>query len=366
MVPHGICILRDNGPMERVEILIIGGGIAGLSTAWHLARRGMTDVLLLDREPLPGFYSSGHNAGIGRQLTGKAEHTALTVSGLQRLAEVGLLEPTGGLLLGAEAGGTAALAREAEAFGLRAESGPGSTVAGLRAEEHLRIPSDGVIDVDRMLAVCAEGARSGGARLRFGCAVRAIHPGAEGFEVETDQGPIRAARLVNAAGGWAQALGRLAGGLDLAFQPLRRHLVWSPQPWPVAGPWAWWADRPFYLRSESGGLLLCCVEEEAVDLPPRGQQPPNREGILEDLSERLKELAPDLADLPIARLWNGLRTFTPDRRFMIGADPLNPRLFWVAGLGGHGMTSGLAVGDLAARALAEGAPTGHLDPARFA
>lgn len=352
--------------MERAEILIVGGGIAGLSTAWHLTQQGLKDVLLLDREPLPGFYSSGHNAGIGRQLTGKAEHTALTVPGLRRLAERDLLEPTAGLLLGAEAGGTSALTREAEAFGLRVETGPGSTVQGLRAAEHLRVPSDGVIDVDRMLALCAEGARAGGARLRFGCAVQAIHPAADGFEVETDQGPLRAARLVNAAGGWARVIGSMAGGLDLAFQPLRRHLVWSPQPWPTSGPWIWWADRPFYLRAESGGLLLCAVEEESVELPPRGQQPPNRNGILEDLAERLKELAPDLADLPIARLWNGLRTFAPDRRFVIGPDPLNPRLFWVAGLGGHGMTSGLAVGDLAARALLEGAPTGLLDPARFA
>jgi len=107
------------------------------------------------------------------------------------------------------------------------------------------------------------------------------------------------------------------------------------------------------------------VEEEAAGLPERGRQLPNREGILEDLAERLQELAPDWTDLPIARLWNGLRTFAPDRQFVIGLDPRQPRLLWVAGLGGHGITSGLAVGAQAARALLDGASTGALDPKRF-
>lgn len=350
---------------ERVEILIVGGGIAGLSTACHLAQAGQKGVVVLDREDLPGFYSSGHNAGIGRQLTGKAEHTALTIAGRNRLAAEGLIDSGGGLLLGADPGGTDALAAEADAFGLPVARVAGAPMPGLKAAEHLRVPSDGVIDVDRMLAHCAEGARAGGASLRFGWDVRAIRPGAEGFEVETDRGTLQARLLVNAAGGWAREVGRMAGGLDLAFQPLRRHLIWSPTPWPASSPWTWWADRPLYFRAESGGLLLCAVEEEAVPLPPRGQQPPNREGILEPLADRLRELAPDLADLPIARLWNGLRTFAPDRRFVIGFDPLSPRLFWVAGLGGHGMTSGLAVGDLAARAILERTTTGLLEPSRF-
>lgn len=351
--------------MEQAEILIVGGGIAGLSTAFHLARAGQTGVLLLDREELPGFYASGHNAGVGRQLTGRAEHTALAMEGSRRLHEAGLIDDRGGLLLGAEGGGTEALAAEAEHFGLPVSRGAGSSLPGLRASEHLAIPSDGVIDIDRMLHHCAEGARANGARLRFGWEVRAIQPSRDGFEVETDHRPVRARYLVNAAGAWCGALGRQAGGLDLPFQAPRRHLIWSNAPYPARQPWAWWADRPFYVRPESGGLLLCACEEQEVALPPRHVQVENDEGILEDLSRSLRELAPTLADLPIARIWSGLRTFAPDRRFVLGPDPLNPNLFWVAGLGGHGMTSGLAVGELAAQGILGKVSTGPLDPSRL-
>ena len=102
-----------------------------------------------------------------------------------------------------------------------------------------------------------------------------------------------------------------------------------------------------------------------MPLPPRGLQPENDESVLEGLSASLRELAPGLAGLPIARLWCGLRTFAPDRRFVLGHDPLNPRLFWVAGLGGHGMTSGLAVGQAAAQALLAKKTEGVLDPKRL-
>jgi len=102
-----------------------------------------------------------------------------------------------------------------------------------------------------------------------------------------------------------------------------------------------------------------------VSLPARGQQPESDDYILESLFTSLREVAPPIADYSIARIWCGLRTFAPDRRFVIGFDPLNPRLFWVAGLGGHGMTSGLAVGDLAARAILGQTDTGILAPGRL-
>jgi len=350
---------------EEVEILIVGGGIAGLSTACHLALAGQGSVVLVEREALPGFYASGHNASIARQLTGRAEHTALAVQGRNRLAEAGLLRLTGGYLLGAESGGTRALAEEARAFGLDCLPGAGSPFPGLKAAEHLHLPGDGIIDTSGELDHCARTARAGGASLRFGCQVQGITPQRGGFRVATDQGELRARILVNAAGGWAQAVGRMAGGLDIPFQPLRRHLVWSNVPYPAERAYAWWADRPLYLRPESGGALLCACEEAQVALPPRGQQPDNDDSVLEDLSASLKERGPALADAPIARLWCGLRTFAPDRRFVLGPDPLNPNLFWVAGLGGHGMTSGLAVGHLAARGILENISSGPLDPGRL-
>ncbi len=87
--------------------------------------------------------------------------------------------------------------------------------------------------------------------------------------------------------------------------------------------------------------------------------------MLEGLFTSLRELAPHQAERPVTRYWTGLRTFEPDRRFVLGWDPWNPRLFWSAGLGGHGMTSGLAVGALAADVFLRKTQAGLLDPGRF-
>ena len=351
--------------LETSEILIVGGGVAGLATALHLARAGQKGVMLVEREDLPGFYASGHNAGIARQLTGRAEHTALTIQGRNRLAKAGLLVGAGGYLLGADPGALELPAQEAGAFGLASTQGPGSPYEGLAASEYLFLPTDGVIDTGAVLQHCAEGARAGGASLRFGCQVQEIRPEGDGFFVLTDRGAIRTRLLVNAAGGWAGQVGRMAGGLPLQFKPLRRHLAWSNGAYPSDRSYAWWADRPLYVRPESGGFLMCACEEQLVEPPPRGLQPPNDEGILEGLHASLRELAPGLAEAPLTRLWCGLRTFAPDRRFVIGRDPVNPHLYWVAGLGGHGMTSGLAVGALAARSILDQENPGALEPGRL-
>jgi glycine/D-amino acid oxidase-like deaminating enzyme len=348
------------------DVLIVGGGIAGLATALHLARRGGRRILLLDREDHPGFHASGHNAAIARQLTGRPEHTALTVEGRQALADAGLLTASGGLLLAADAAALDPLAAEAEAFGVPVARGPGGALPGLRAAAHLRIPGDGVIDVHGMLGHCAREARALGVTLRYGCAVTDIAHRAEGFTVTTTTGTVAAAVLVNAAGAWAGPLSEKAGGLRVDLAPLRRHLAWSDGAWPADAPWAWWVDRPFYLRPESGGLLLCPCDEVEVAPPGPGGQPDTDPAILEQLAASVQELAPDLADHGLARAWSGLRTFAPDRRFLLGWDPVNPRLFWVAGLGGHGMTAGLAIGRLAASLMEMDAIPRHpLSPARF-
>jgi glycine/D-amino acid oxidase-like deaminating enzyme len=350
--------------VETAEVAIIGGGIAGLSLACHLARAGQPGIVLLDREDQPGTYASGHNAAVARSLTGRDEHTVLAVEGRRRLAEGGLLTASGGLLVSTDHGPLAAFEAEAARHGVVVHRGNGIPLPGLKAAEHLAIPGDGVIDIAGLLRTCAEGARAGGADLRFGCGVLGLRPTGTGFELETDRGPLHAQVLVIAAGAWAGELGRMAGS-QIPFTPLRRTLVWSGAAHPQSEPWAWWVDRPFYLRPESGGLLMCPCEEAVVPLPPRGRQPDTDAAVLDGLYASLRELAPHLAERPVTRYWTGLRTFAPDRRFVLGWDPWNPRLFWSAGLGGHGMTSGLAVGALAAAAFLRTTNTGLLAPSRF-
>jgi glycine/D-amino acid oxidase-like deaminating enzyme len=352
------------GTVETAEVAIIGGGIAGLSLAYHLARAGQKGIILLEREDQPGTYASGHNAAVARALTGRDEHTALTVEGRRRLAEAGLMTYGGGLLVSVERGQLDVFEAEADRHGVEVHRGEGIPLPGLKAAEHLAIPGDGVIDIAGLLRTCAEGARTGGADLRFGCTLLSVRATETGFDLNTDRGLLCVESLVIAAGAWAGELGRMAGS-QLAFTPLRRSLVWSGAAHPQDDPWVWWVDRPFYMRPESGGLLMCPCEEVAVTLPSPGRQPDTDPAVLEGLYASLRELAPELADRPVTRYWTGLRTFAPDRRFVIGWDPWNPRLFWSAGLGGHGMTSGLAVGAFAAERFLQHLEGGPLDPARF-
>lgn len=349
--------------LDSVDILIIGGGIAGLATARALAQHGAGAIALLDRELVPGFYASGHNAGIARTLTGQLDHSRLAVEGRHHLAALGLLDPTGGLLLAMDAPRLDALEAEASTLAVEAKRGKDSGTPGLQAAAHLRVPGDGVIDIHGLLGACARDARAAGVALHFGAEVLRILADDRGFTVETSEGAFRAATLVNAAGAWASAVGRMAGGMNLELTPLRRHLAWSDHPSPTAS-WAWWVDRPFYFRAESGGILLCPCDEERAPLPSPGHQPATAAHPIESLSEWTEELAPGLLEASPVRAWCGLRTFSPDRKFVIGWDIKNPRLFWVAGLGGHGMTTGLAVGRLAAELILDGREQ-NLSPNRF-
>jgi len=349
--------------LDTVDILIIGGGIAGLATASALAGTGKS-IALLDREVVPGFYASGHNAGLARTLTGRIEHSRLAVEGRGRLAELGLLAPTGGLLLAMDPARLDSLEAEAAELSVEVHRGEGSGEAGLNAAAHLHIPGDGVIDIHALLGACARQAREAGVALHYGSAVTAIHADEHGFTVETESRAFRAITLVNAAGAWAAEVGRMAGGLKVDLSPQRRHLAWSDHPCPVR-PWAWWVDRPFYARAESGGTLLCPCDEDEVQLPAQGQQPEVDNETIASMQTAVDELAPEVSSYAIVRAWAGLRTFSPDRRFVIGWDPVNPRLFWVAGLGGHGMTTGLAVGRLAAELITTGGAH-ELAPSRFA
>jgi glycine/D-amino acid oxidase-like deaminating enzyme len=257
------------------------------------------------------------------------------------------------------------LAEEAYYFGIAANRRKGTPFADCLAAETLEIRTDGVINIDGMLNWCVQTIKAGGAIVQLKTEANAISPTEGGYVVETNNGTIKTRTLINAAGGWAQSIGSMAAGIPIPFKPTRRHLVWSATAYPKDRPWTWWNDKPFYMRPESGGLLMSPMDEVEVIQPKLNSQPATDTSVMEDMAEIIREVAPPIADYPINRLWCGIRTFSPDRKFVIGRDPINPRLFWVSGLGGHGMTSGLAVGRLAAKLLIDGGSAGELDPRRL-
>ena len=349
--------------MQAYEYIIIGAGFAGAATAYHLTRRGITDILLLEQESIPGFHSSGRNAAMIRQ--------CVTDPALARLARDGAaflrnfpadwpvavqFKQNGSLLLGSGEGWEK-LQRESEhGRGLGVEV---TAWTPDQAKRHVPVledaefdgavwcATDGIIDIHALLSGYLKAATANGARVRYRSAVRAIHAtGDHGIEVATDAERIKTKVLVNASGAWANAIAKMAGAAELPLHPCRRHLfVTPPLDWVDANwPFVWDVSHDIYFRPEGEGLLLCACDQE--ELPPG--DPPVDGSVQELLAEKIQRHIPGLSSVAVNKGWAGFRTLSEDGRFVIGWDPKVKNLFWVAGLGGHGVTTSSAVGELAA------------------
>lgn len=349
---------------SRTDVIVIGAGIAGASTAAALARLGAARGLILERESTPGTHASGRNAAIARQLEAAPELLTLSMEGVRqlRLRRVDgrpVLSETGGVYLYHGDRGRAAAQWEL----MQARSLPAELLTAQEARERFPFlggfefdhaiysPTDGVIDIHALLLDLLAEARRGGFTVVTDCAVDSLimEEGAV-CGVRTARGEVRADVVVDAGGAWAGRLGRESNPLPL--RPLRRHLFVGGNPaLPADGaPFVWDLDVSYYLRPEGDGLLLSpCDETESAPGVPAVDP-----AAADLLADKLLAHAPALADLEIRRSWACLRTFAPDRLPVIAWDPEIRGLFHVAGLGGFGVTTSLAVGELAARRIRAG------------
>lgn len=355
--------------MDFSKYVIIGAGFAGAATAYHLARRGVKDILILEQETIPGVHSSGRNAAMVRQVVSEPAVAKLALKGAASLrslpAEWGLpalFRQNGSLLLGAGEGWQK-LVKDAEMArqnGVEVEIWPAE-----RAKERVSVleeadfegavwcPTDGVVDIHALLTGYLKAAVAGGAKIRYGCSVSGVEVrGGRATGVQTPRETIGAAAVINAGGPWAGAIGKLAGAVDAPLQPCRRHLfVSAPLSWvSPTWPFVWDLTHDFYFRPESGGLLLCACDQD--EMAPG--DPPLEDSVAELLAEKIRRFMPKISDVAIKRRWAGLRTLCPDGRFAIGWDPKIEGFFWVAGLGGHGVTTSYSVGELAAELILGG------------
>lgn len=365
-------------PSSPFEVVVVGGGIAGLATAWWLARRGHR-VSVVEREAAPGVHASGRSAGLVRHVVADPllfelgrRGAALLYAPPSELSDRPLAERTGSVLLagpreGPRLAAAAVVAREAGVaveVGEPARDAPLLGVVPERGMLAVTTPHDGLarpeVVVDALVLAC----RRAGVSLRLGrdahvrttagrvTAVALAGPGGDvGDDLPCDV-------VVNAAGPWAGAIAAQAGGADLPITSLRRHLFVAVGAGLAAllrpgAPWVWDTERGLYARAwRLPGAVDDALLLSACDQEPRPPEDAAVEPAARDrLAATLGRAAPALLDLEVRQSWAGLRTFASDLRFVVGWDPLVAGLFWVAGLGGHGLTSGLAVGDLAARAI---------------
>jgi len=368
--------------MSDERILIIGGGIAGAATAWHLAQRGAEQVVLLERERDLGAHATSQNAAILRTFTGEAATTTLAhetaaflVDPPEGFTDVPLLDPKGLILqLGAETDSDLRAWRESKPNPTAVQSIDDAELSRRfpwysgPSEGTWWVEDEGEVDVAALLEGFLRGARAGGVEIRTEAEVASFltaDDGVRGVRL-ADGEELEATHTAVCAGGWAGALAREAGS-RLRFEPRRRHLmVTSPDEatdprWPIL----WSQPENFYTRPESGGMLLCACDEDVV-APDECSVDPK---ITEFIAEKAARLIPRVMDAGCAHLWSGMRTFTSDDAFLIGPDPDVAGLHWVAALGGHGITCSAGLGRLAAAHLLEDAPDDALaralDPRRF-
>ena len=368
--------------MSTADVVIIGAGFAGAATAYQLTRRGVRNVLVLEREAVAGVHASGRNAALAFQVLSDSAEARLAVEGARFIADppegftaLALLRRTGSLLV-ADTAGVAQLHRSARAA---AALGLGCQVIGVddavrRVPALARAPfaaafwnpHDGVVDIHELLQGYLAAARSAGARIEYRCSVTGMRlEGGRVSALETAHGRVETRCVINAAGAWAGDVSEFAGIGTQTVAPRRRHLFQTVADVPVGRDWpfVWHNDLDVYFRPEGDGLLMSPCD--ATPHPPR--EPVVDGAAAQLLAEKIARAFPALATVRVASAWCCLRTFVRDERFVIGRDPDVDGLVWVAALGGHGMTTSPAVGRLGAAAVL-GEASAELDyfsPARL-
>ncbi len=345
---------------KTASVVIIGGGIAGLASAWHLAELGMQDVLLLEAEPALASHASGRNAGIFLPLEENPTATWLAARSRDLLdSRIGTswLSAHGVALVARAAEPLEELRFGARRLGVYHERWSGEEVGnkvphlhGGEAGEALFLPLAGVIETRLILARMRRWAVAAGVRIVANTRVVSIDVSdGQVTGVQLEQGGVRCERVVLAAGAFSGPLGKAAGS-QLTLTPLRRNLVQLKGPelprW--NSPVVWRVDAPLYFRPEAGGVLASPCDEHAAE---PGTPEPDASAFDAVLAQ-LKLLAPKLTEgVELERSWACLRTVTSDRELAVGLDPKVRGLYWCAGLGGRGMTVGAAAGELLARTM---------------
>ncbi len=329
--------------VERKRVLIVGGGIAGMSLAYEAALSH--DVVVVEAERAAGYHATGRSAAMYVANYGNAAIRGLTRAsrGFLRtpptgFAETPILRPRDTLYIASE-DQAAALARpEYEMLDLLSADAvricapllrPGAAVAGRIDRESAEI------EVDLLHRCYARGAKARGMQLSVDARVEAADWTGMSWSVRTSAGVYSADIVVNAAGAWADTVARIFGAAPLGLVPMRRTAMLVDPPRGLdldALPMVMTAEEELYFKPDAGLLMVSPADETPVD-PSDAQAD---EWDVAVAIDRLQRYC-DIEVCHVRHRWAGLRTFAPDRTPVMGYDTMQPGFFWFAGQGGYGI-----------------------------
>ncbi len=376
--------------ISEADAVIIGAGALGVSTAFHLASRGLRRVVLVDRFG-PGSQTSPRAAGLFKLIQADETRTRLARLSVHKVTH--FKEETGvplsvirsSSLMVARTPEHAELVREearrSKAWGVPLELLDGEEAhrlmpflepAGIRVACHT--PGDVYIaEPSALLEAYLEAGRRQGVTVLPSTPVVAIRlSGGEVAGVVTSQGEMRTPIVVDAAGAWSRAVADLAGA-RLPVVPVR-HQLYITQP--IAGirpeyPILRIVDTAVYVRPARGGLMVGGFESDPLPVDPSAYGPdfsiadvPLDLTVLTKLASTVQTQVPALQGATIREHRGGLFTMTSDGAFMVGPTP-NVRGFWAAtGCNGSGFSLSPAIGQVLAEWITAGTPSIDLNALR--
>jgi D-arginine dehydrogenase len=345
------------------DVVVIGGGMAGVSIAAALARD--CSVVVVEAETQLAFHSTGRSAAMYLPGYGGPLVRAVTAAsrGLYDEAsaerDLALLRPRSQLLVAIDEASNVALRQQLSELETleRVDEATALELCPALRPDHVAfagLDTTGMeIDVDGLhQAYLARLRRAGGTVLRQ-APVEAVTRRGAGWEVAAGARRIATATVVDAAGAWADRVAALAGVPGIGLVPKRRTAFISP----VAEPFPGLADSPmvvdgmerWYFKPEAGGLLVSPADETPVD--PHDARPDELE------TARAIEAVNEVTTFGLRSVshgWAGLRSFVADRSPVVGARPDHPGFFFFAGQGGYGIQMAPALAEIGASLLLHG------------
>jgi len=357
--------------MESHDFVVVGAGIAGASVAYRLAEHG--SVLLLEREPIAGYHTTGRSAAVFTEAYETDEVRALVRASRSFLtdppadfANVPLLSPMPVMFIARpdqlgtleqeleRSDGLVRSIDETQARVLCPVLRAGYAAGGL-LEEAARS-----IDVHALHQGFLRATRQRGGRVVINAGVVSLKRSST-WTIETTSGTFSSPLVVNAAGAWADEIAAMAGARPAGLTPMRRTaFTFDPHLETVGWPMVIDMNEEFYFKPD-GSVLLA----SPCDQTPMAPCDVRHEELDVAIAIDRIQAVTTMQIRHVASAWAGLRTFASDRRPVVGWDPSVPGFFWLAGQGGFGIMTSPAMAATATALIVGGELPDGVDPDRL-